>query len=299
MKIRTIKYMIKEGAKNLRKNRLMTLASVSTVMASLAIFGIFYLMIINFSYNIEGLKDQPEIQVFLYPYLDDEYVAQVDTLLRNHEKIDKITLVSKEDAFKKVQEMLGSNSDVLEGMGNSFLPLSYIIKLNDPEESDSLVEEIRHIQGVDTVAYPKKTVEFISALSRGIKIMSSFLTVILLVVSIFIISNTTKLTVYARRREIGIMKYVGATNWFIRWPFIVEGMLIGIIGSLLSFALCAYGYELVENKVTTELVFSGMEIISLLKLTDFLVPFFLIFAFLGCTVGAFGSIISIRKHLKV
>lgn len=299
MKIRTLKYIVKDGVKNVYKNRLMSLASISTIIASLTIFGIFYLLIINVNHNVIGLKEQPEMQVFCNPDLDDLGVKLVENTLIQNSNIAEVTIVTKEQAFEKVKEMLDDDADLLEGLDNSFLPISFIIKLNNIEASDQLVTELKKINGVDKVTYPQKTMEFISKFTRWIQIISVILTTVLLVVSVFIISNTIKLTVFARRREISIMKYIGATNWFIRWPFVVEGVVIGLLGAVISYMITGYFYNEIETKFTSELMQVGTDIITLLKFNEVRLSVFLSYLALGCTVGAFGSAISIRKYLKV
>ena len=299
MKIRTIKYILKDGVKNIYKNRLMSLASVSILVASLTIFGIFYIMILNFNHNVMDLKEQPEMQVFCHPELDNIGVRLVENALISNNNIKQVTIVTKEQAFEKVKQLLGDSTDVLEGMDNSFLPVSFIVKLYEPETSQELLEQLHDIVGVEKVTYPQKTVEFISKFTQAIQIISTILTVALLIVSIFIISNTIKLTVFARRKEISIMKYIGATNWFIRWPFIVEGVIIGVIGSVISILISGYGYNELEVRFTKQLLQSGTNIITMIKLNEIGLQIFLIYIVLGCTVGAFGSIISIRKYLKV
>jgi len=299
MKIRTVKFILKDGVKNIYRNKLMSLASISIIVASLTTFGIFYLMIINFNHNVMGLREQPEMQVFCNPELDDVGVKLVENALVQNSNIKQVTIVTKEQAFEKVKHLLGDNVDVLEGMDNSFLPVSFIIKLNEPETSQELLVHLQDINGVDKVTYPQKTVEFISRFTRGIQVISTLLTAILLIVSVFIITNTIKLTVFARRKEISIMKYIGATNWFIRWPFIIEGVIIGIIGSIVGFLISGYGYNELEVRFTKELLLSGTSIITMLKLNEVGLLIFLLYLVLGCTVGAFGSMISIRKYLKV
>lgn len=299
MKIRTIKYIISDGIANVSKNKLMSLAAISIVVASLTVFGIFYIMILNFKHNVMILKEQPEMQVFCQVDLDDIGIKIVENALTKNDKIKQVTIITREQAFEKVKSLLGDDSYVLEGMDNSFLPVSFIIKLHNPEDSEELVQELKQINGVDKVSYPQKTVEFISKFTGWIQLVSSFLIAVLLVVSVFIISNTIRLTVFARRREISIMKYIGATDWFIRWPFIVEGVIIGIIGAIIAFLISGYGYSALESRFTSELTRTGTNIISLVELKDISTRVILFYLALGCVVGAVGSAASIRKYLKV
>lgn len=299
MKIRTIKYIIKDGMANITKNKLMSLAAISIVVASLTVFGIFYMLIMNFEYNVMNLKKQPEIQVFCQVDLDDIGIKIIESALTNNERIRQVTMIPKEQAFEKVKDLLGDDDNILEGMDNSFLPVSFIIKLHNPEDSEELIQELEKITGIDKVSYPQKTVEFIIKFTGWVQLVSSFLIIVLLVVAIFIISNTIRLTVFARKREINIMKYIGATDWYIRWPFIVEGVIIGVIGAICAFLISGYGYNALEARFTKELVKTGTNIITLMELRSISSRVILYYLILGCIVGAVGSIASIRKYLRV
>jgi len=299
MKIRTIRYIIKDGMENISKNKLMSLAAISIVVASLTVFGIFYMMIINIEHNVMHLKEQPEMQVFCQADLDDIGIKIIENALTNNEGIKQVTIITKEQAFEKVKSWLGDDINILEGMDNSFLPISFIIKLYSPEDSEELIQELKQISGVDKVSYPQKTVEFISKFTGWIQLVSSFLIIVLLIVAVFIIANTIRLTVFSRRREISIMKYIGATDWFIRWPFIVEGVIIGILGAMLAFLISGYGYNALEVRFTRELAMTGTSIITLMELRSIGTRIISFYLALGCVVGAVGSVTSIRKYLKV
>ncbi|NLC67493.1 MAG: ABC transporter permease [Clostridiaceae bacterium] len=299
MKVRTIKYIVRDGLTSISKNKLMSLAAISIVVASLTVLGILYIIILNFRHNLMILKKQPEMQVFCQVELDDIGVKIVENTLKNNAKISQIDMVTKEQAFEKLKSMLGDENYVLEGMDNSFLPVSFIIKLHNPEDGEGLIQELKEVRGVDKISYPQKTVDFISKLTGWVQLASSFLITVLMVVSVFIISNTIRLTVFARRKEINIMKYIGATDGFIRWPFIVEGVIIGIIGAGVAFLLSGYGYSALEGRFTNELMRTGTSIISLVEPEDIMAEVLVICAILGCVVGAIGSAVSVRKYLKV
>jgi len=299
MKARTIKRIITDGIANITKNKLMTLASISIVVASLTVFGILYIIVVNLKYNLAILENQPEMQVFCQVELDDIGVKIVENTLKNHPKIREVTIITKEEAFEKLKSMLGDDSYVLEGMENDFLPVSFIIKLYNPEEGEDIIKELQEVRGVEKVTYPQKTVNFISKFTGLVRIVSSFLIIVLLIISVFIISNTTKLTVFARQKEINIMKYIGATDGFIRWPFIVEGVIIGLLGAAIAFLISAYGYNALELKFVSELGKTGVNIISLVNLKDLSKDILLLYIAIGCIVGAGGSAISVRKYLKV
>lgn len=299
MKIRTTRYIIKEGIVNAYRNKLMSLASISIVTASLVIFGLFLLITINLGQNLEDLEDQPALRAYCNHELDDTQVIQVEQAIKQNSKIDSYTISTKKDAFEKVKTMLGDNVNVLEGMDESFLPVSFNIRLKNPHESKGIVLELKAIQGVDKVVYPQEVIETISKISHWVRIVSGVLIAVLLVVSMFIISNTIKLTVFARRKEINIMKYIGATDWFIRWPFIVEGIIIGFIGAAAAFVIVSYGYNALGNKISEDLLFSSISFIKFVKIKDVAFHILSLYAIIGSSVGIIGSVISIRKHLHV
>jgi cell division transport system permease protein len=300
MKIRTTKYIIKEGMLNAYRNKLMSLASLSIVTASLVIFGIFFLVTLNLDNNIKGLKEQPEIQIFCFPELDDRQTNSIEENIKADSKILGYKVISKKEAFDKVkEEMFKGKESLLDGLTEEIMPVSFVIKLKDPKDGEKIVSEYSSVDGIEKVTYPQQTVEFISRITYWIPLISLILLIILLVVSMFIISNTIKLTVFARRREINIMKYIGATDWFIRWPFIIEGVIIGLIGAVIAFVLVSYGYNVVENRVSSDLTNIGISIIKLISLKEVGLQIISIYALIGLFVGTTGSAISIRKYLHV
>jgi len=299
MKIRTIKYIVKEGFINIYKNKLMSLASFSVVFASLIVFGIFFILIFNLYINTSALKQQPHLRVVCDENLADFEVDEIGKIIEKSGYANKVDFVSKEDAFEELKEMLGDDADILEWMDESFLRPAYIIELKDPEMSDAIAKEIYELHGVVKVEYSQKTINLIIGLSKWVQIISIILFLVLFVVTIFIISNTIKLTIYARRREINIMKYIGATDWFIRWPFVVEGMLIGVLGAIGAFILTSYVYRSLERWFNTELVNMGNEFIRLATVDEIGMALILFYSTLGVIVGALGSTLSLRRHLKV
>jgi cell division transport system permease protein len=299
MKIRTIRYIVKEGIINTYKNKLMSLASISVIIASLVVFGIFLLMVMNFNHNTRVLKQQIEMQAFCEYELDDYQISIIEQKIKKNDKIEGYTKVTREEAFKKFKERLGDDSSVLEGYDETLLPVSFIIKVKDPGYSQEVAEEIKKIDGIRRIAYSKEVTDFIIKFTKWVNLVSVFLILILLTVSVFIIANTIKLTVFARRREINIMKYIGATDWFIRWPFIVEGVIIGIVGSLVAFFIVNYGYNAIESRFNSEMFVISRNFIQLVNIDKVKVQIVLYFCLLGGLVGSAGSVVSLRKHLKV
>jgi Cell division protein len=299
MKIRTIRYVLKQGVVNSYRNKLMTLASVSTVAASLVIFGIFLVLVINLNYNMKLLTSQPEMEIFLKPEVKNDQATKIEDKVKNDPNIESYTKVSKEEALEKAKKLMGDNAKLLEGEDSSFLPESFIVKLKDSLKSDEVANEYKKLTEVDDVTYYMEVINLIAKLNRWVRLIAIIVLAILLLVSIFIISNTIKLTVFARRKEINIMKYIGATDWFIRWPFVVEGVVIGILGAALAFILIGYGYNSLEVRFNQDLLSVGGSMIKILKINEFGVTLFNVYLGVGSLVGILGSMLSIRKYLRV
>ncbi len=299
MKIRTIRYIFKEGFVNSYRNKLMSLASVVIVIASLIIFGIFILIALNLEYNINIWKEQPQLEAFCYEELDEMQVRRVEDTIKNNDRIKEYERVDKETALKKMREKLGDDSAILDGYGAEIFPVSFIIKLKDVAHSSEVVAELEKISGVQKVSYSQDTVEVLTRVSHWFKLGSSLMIVIFLVVSVFIISNTIKLTVFARRKEINIMKYIGATDWFIRWPFVVEGVIISITGAILAFVVSAYGYRAIVNEFSKDMFLAETQLLRLIDIQDIWGRLASSYAIIAAAIGALGSFVSIRRHLKV
>jgi len=282
----------------------MTLASISIISAALVLFGVFYLILVNLNYNLNILSQQPKMQVYCLSELTDEQVNAVKTEIDSNKYIDSITVVSKKDAFEQLKKYLDNDktaeggANILEGYDDSFLNVSFIIKVKNPEDSGVVATELRSLAGVENVVYSQQTIDMITQVANWVRIISMVLIGVLLFISLLIISNTIKLTVFARRKEINIMKYIGATDWFIRWPFIYEGIFIGIIGAVMAFLMVAYLYSFIEPKLSNNLVSFGSGF-SIVKFQSVWGTLALFYAGVSIVIGASGSVMSIRKHLKV
>lgn len=299
MKIRTVHYVLKQGAINAYRNKLMTLASVSTVSASLLIFGIFLFIIINLNFNMQTLISQPEMEIFLRSEIGDAEAVKVEDAIKKDPNIKSYTKVTKEEAMEKAKKIMGENAQLLEGEDSGFLPISYIVKLVDPLKSDEIAKEYKMMTEVDDVAYYMDVINLISKLNGWIRAIALIILAILLAVSTFIISNTIKLTVFARRKEINIMKYIGATDWFIRWPFVVEGIIIGLLGAVIAFILVSYGYNSIQIRINQDFLTVGSSMLKILSINEFGLNVLGIYMLVGVLVGISGSTVSIRKYLKV
>jgi len=228
----------------------MSLASMGVVSASLIILGFFLVMTANIEHNTRFLKEQPEMQVFCNPNLDDYQVGMLQWTISRDERIESYQMVDKAAAFEKAKEMLGEDKEILEGLDESIMPVSFII-----------IERYKNYPGVDSVQYSQKAIDFVNKILRILQIGSTTLIIILSAIAVFIISNTIKLTVFARRREINIMKYIGATDWFIRWPFIVEGVIIGLVGAFISFVIIYLVYRIGGSSIVNDMAM--LELVSM------------------------------------
>jgi cell division transport system permease protein len=248
----------------------------------------------NLTHNTERLKQQPQMQVFCDPELDDMQITKIEQTIKSDSRVKKYTFVSKKEALDKAKEMLGNDQDVIKGLEDDFMPVSFIIELNNLADAKLVVESFKKIQGVGNVRYSQKRVDMILKVATWVQVGNAALIIILLAVSMFIISNTIKLTVFARRKEINIMKYIGATDWFIRWPFVVEGVIIGLVGAALGFIAISIAYVPFSIKIS-----EAINIISLVNLGGIQRNVIYTFSLVGVVVGALGSTISIRKYLRV
>ncbi|MGB9678385.1 MAG: permease-like cell division protein FtsX [Thermoanaerobacteraceae bacterium] len=295
MKFSSIRYFVKEGFKNLRRNRVMTIASITSVMAALLILGLFLIMILNVDTFATQVEAQLELKAFLNDNLNKDEVSKIGNEIKSINGVTSITFESKEQALENMRKQLGDKGYLVDGLQNDNpLPQSYIIKVKDANLMKEVSKDIKLIKGVEKVSYGQDVVDKLLSIIKIVRIVGLTVILILFVISTVIISNTIKLGVFARRREINIMKYIGATDWFIRWPFLIEGVILGVLGSLISVGLLAliYGYasDLVNNKIV---------IFELLPLNKIFTDIAIYFVILGSLIGAVGSGISIKRFLNV
>lgn len=295
MKIRTLNYFAKQGLTSMKRNRVMSFASITTVAASLFIFGVFMLMVLNVNQLMKNVENGIEIKAFLKTDLTTMKEKSIKKEIKEISGVREINYESKEQALEKFKKQLGEKKDLANGLElDNPLPASFIIKVNKPSDVSNVSKTIKSIEGIDQVKDGQQMVDKIVKVSRFIKGLSLVLMTILGIISISLIANTIKLTVFARKREIGIMKYMGATDWFIRWPFVFEGMLLGLFGSLVSILLLYGGYSYAAKAVVTSDV-----IFTLLPAKQLMPSLIKEFAGIGVLLGGFGSIVSIRKFLVV
>ena len=296
MKFNTLKYFFVDALKSLRRNRTLSIAAMITVLITFFIFGTFTLLGLNFNKAIEDVASKVEIKVYLKEDIRLLDQREIEMKLNEQDGVKEVTYESKEEAFLNFKESLKDNPGLLQGydLQNNPLPSSFIVKLNAPEYADAISNSIKDMPGVEDISNQQEVINTISAFVNGSKIAGLVLFIVFAGVSIFLITNTTKITVYSRRKEVGIMKFVGATDWFIRWPFIIEGMIIGIVGSLLASILLFLLYKWAYVKII-----SNMFLVTLVTPGFVLGTLSWIFLLGGIIVGAVGSIVALRKFLDV
>ena len=300
MKYSIFGYLIGEGFRNFFKNKKSTAASIIIMCATMFIFGIFFLIGENVNYIIEQVQSDQAMQVFINPEATQEQEAELERQIRAIQEVNTVDYVSQEQALNEMKSWLGEDAEILDpysGEDNPF-KASYVITLTDLTKIDEVRDEISGFENVAKIEVGSDTVNRLVDIANGIRTATGVILVLLIFISIFIIANTIKLTVHARRKEISIMKYVGATNSFIRWPFVVEGMIIGIIASLISIVIVGGAYNFIANEVVNA-EFMQMINGSLVSFQDMLSSIIIVYMLLGIGIGALGSIISMRKYLKV
>lgn len=298
MSLSKLKYSFKEAKKNVIRNGLMSVASLFTIASCLLILGVFTLLSLNVNSITEQIKDQCEIQLYINTEATAERVAQIGEEIQSVENVKEISLFTKEDtlAYAK-QDMFDGNEGMLEGFDedNPFSD-SYKIVLTDIERTTETVAELEKIADVDKVVNKQDVVNTVVSLSGGIKKFTIAMMIVLLLVAIVIISNTVKLTVFNRRKEINIMKYIGATDRFIRIPFVLEGLIIGFSAAVIAFLLVFWGYFALVSYIGNQLNFGVVDLVKTGDVAPILAVLFVVF---GSLIGVVGSAISMRKHLHV
>ena len=292
-------YLLGEGFRNVFKNKKSTGASLIIMCATMLIFGLFFVIGENVNYIMEEVEAQQGMQVFLNKDATEEQIQQAGEQIRAIDYVATAQYVSKEDALNSLKERFGENGDLLNGYyeKNPLKP-SYVVTLTDLEQSDNVYAQIEQLDNVSNIEVRDKTIDALIGVANGIRIVSGVILILLIVISIFIIANTIKLTVHARRKEISIMKYVGATNGFIRWPFIVEGIIIGVISAMISIVLLGVSYNFAIDKLLDSSV-ATMVSFNLLTFSDMFALVLTVYLILGIGIGVIGSTISMRKYLEV
>lgn len=292
-------YLIGEGFRSTFKQKKMTSTSIGIMCATLFIFGVFFLLGRNVNFVMKQVESQQGIRVIIKDDATDSQIKDLQSKLQSIEGVNTVKFYSKEDALASVKQRFGSHQELLDTyVEDNPFPASYFVTLTDLSLNEQVQNEIMKIDIVDEISTRNDTISNLSKIANTIQSGTLILLIILVFISLFIIAYTIKLTVYARRKEISIMKYVGATNAFIRWPFIIEGIIIGIISAFLTLGIVALVYNAVINNILSSSVMQTISV-SLLSFKNLATELLGVYLLMGIGIGVLGSSISMRKYLKV
>lgn len=289
-------YNIKQGFTQIFRNKGMSLASMFSIIAMLFILGIFFAIMVNLNLFTEVVKqDYDQVEVYLEETVTEDQAKEIMTTIETHGGVDSVEYRSQEEALLIMKERWGESGYLLDSLGENPLPASILIGVASIEDATSVSEYASSIEGVEDIQYYKETVEKLTAVTKWLQIGALVVMAFLIVVCVVVVSNTIKLTVFARSREIKIMKYVGATNWFIRGPFMMEGIALGIVSAVVSTGLMTLLYRNVLKLIGNQII--AIVSTPLISASYMAVNMLIIFLVLGISVGAWGSIVSMRKFL--
>lgn len=295
MKINNIRYFFKEAFTSLSRNRYLTVATISTMAVCILFLGVAVLLTINAGNFMNQLESDIEIIAYLDNTLTDDRIADLQEEIEQTEGVQKTVFVSKDEALQKIQgKFKDQDYDLEKTLGKNPLPNSYDIKVQNPQQIAQVAERIEQIDGIYKVNYGQGLVERLFQVTKWVRILSIVFMVALVLGAVFLIATTIRLAVFARRKEIYLMKLIGATDWFVRWPFFIEGVLMGLTGALIAIGILALGYSSLIDNMQTALFF-----IPLVSQSDMLVQLYLGLLGVGALLGVAGTYISLNRFLDV
>ncbi|SDW78313.1 permease-like cell division protein FtsX [Alicyclobacillus hesperidum] len=288
---------LREGIKNVIRNGWMSFASMSAVIVTLAVLGFSLILTFNVAQMSTDVTSQLEFSAFLNVNATQQTGSAIAAQIKALPGVESVQVISKNEGLAQMKKELGSEmGDVLNAFKQNPLPIQLVVKPADPHQIDRIARQVEEIQGVATVRDPHQLAAAIFRTLAIVRDVGVVFVVALLITSMFLISNTIRITIFSRRREIEIMKLVGATNWFIRWPFIVEGMLIGLVGAVVPVLVLVYGYR--SLYIRAKGVFSGLAF-PLVQAGDLGVKLAVILLAIGLFIGLWGGVMSVRRFLRV
>lgn len=294
MRLSTIKYYFREAFQSVLRNSWLSVASIGVVAVSLLILGGSLLLVLNANNIAANLESSVEISVFLKDETSSEEIEELENKIKDQPEVAEVKFVSKAEALEEMKENFGDNEDILAGLEEKNpLPDTFRIKTVVVEQVEPLARQLESFDQVDQVRYGQGVVEKLLALSKWVRTAGMVTMFLLGIAAVFLIATTIRLSVFARRKEIGIMKMLGATNWFVRFPFLLEGMFLGLTGSLLAVVAVYFGYLSLIGRIEMSLPF-----FQLVSDRNVLIPLIEALLGLGLGIGVAGSMISLRKFLN-
>ncbi len=297
-KIRTFFYTLKQGFGNIFRNKWFSLASIATISACLFLFGVFYAIVVNFQHIVKTAEEGVSVTVFFDEGVSDERIAEIGDMISKRVEVSKVVFISADEAWDSFKgEYLGEYADGFteNPLANS---MNYQIYLSDVSMQSALVTYLESVEGIRRINKSEVTATTLSGVNALISYISVGIIAILLAVSVFLISNTVTIGISVRKEEINIMKYIGATDFFVRSPFVIEGILIGLIGALIPLGLIYFLYNQVIEYVVERFAMLSqlLQFLSVETIFNVLAPISVI---VGVGIGFLGSITTVRKHLHV
>lgn len=301
MRINTFFYSIGQGFKNIFRNGMFSLASIATMSACIFMFGLFYILIANINVMVQSVEEGVAITVFFDAGLEDERIEAIGEDIKKRTEVKEVVFISGEEAWESFKEIyFEGNEEYANGFTENPLEdfANYEVYLKDVSQQTGLVTYIENIEGVREVKQSKAVADTLTQFNKVVSLVSSGIILILLCVAVFLINNTVSVGISVRKEEIGIMKLIGATDFLVRFPFVVEGIIIGLVGAAIPLGLLYVLYDKIMAYVAETFSFVGsfMDFVQPRILFTGLIPVALV---LGVGIGFFGSIWTIRKHLKV
>ena len=301
MKLSSMNYLFSQGIKNIWTNRIMSFTSFCILMVSLLLIGFSTLCIANINSIVGSVENKNEVIIFLNDDVTDDDIEQMGTKLRNMDNIAEVSFYSKEEAFDEIKAGIENADELFNYVGEeSPLPDSYRVKVKDIEKMSRTLMDINRLNGIYTVKAPNDFVKILTELKSFISLLSVVVLGALVVGSLVLILNASRASVDMRKREIAIMRFVGATNSFIKIPFFVEGMTIGVLAGLVAAVITVVGYRELNNVLMQDTtIWTAMGITGLISLNDIIWKIFIGYIAAGALISAVGTVMSTRKYVKV
>ena len=295
MRIKNAVYFLKEAITSLSRNRLLSFATVSTMAICILFLGVAVLMTINAGSFMDRLESDIEIVAYLDASLNETQVSNIQDKIKNLSGVQSVVFVPKAEALARMQKKFQEkNYDLGKTLGKNPLPDTYEVKAENPQEVAQVAQSIKEIPGVYKVNYGQDIVERLFQVTKWVRIISIGFVVILAIGAVFLIATAIRLAIFARRKEIYLMKLIGATDWFVRWPFFIEGILLGTVGAFISISLLAVGYGSLVSNLQTALFF-----IPLIYQSNVLINLYVSLLATGALLGVLGTYISLNRFLDV
>lgn len=290
-------YLVKEGYENLKKHGSKTLSTMLIICATMLVLGIFIILFQNVNKNVETVRLEQGLQAFIEDNATEQEIEYMKDEISQIPNVQSVEYIDKDKAYEDAKDVFKGQEYFLEGLDKvKIFPASFVVKFAKIEQSSSIKAAVEKVDGIYNVKYNESTIQAVISLSQIANVFLLGVGVVLLVVSVFIISNTIKLAVYSNKREIFIMRYIGATNKFIKTPFVVEGAIMGIVSAIISFILISIAYVVLYARLPQ--IGSTLGVFGFMPYSTLWYQILIAYVLLGLFIGIFGSSISIKKYLK-